>query len=150
MSDKNVESQHQVLVIDDSPMMRKFLQGMLRRDFQVIEKESAAQGLEWIYFNDKPDLVILDLNMKGMNGHEFLKRIQSDPAVSGLKILVLSGEKKSAERIKCLELGAMDYVVKPFNPKELYLRIKKLIAEPEVFISSEQKAKSDEWTQQKN
>lgn len=118
-----------ILVIDDSPMMRKFLQGMLRKEFHVVETESATQGLEWIYFNDKPDLIILDLNMKGMSGHEFLKRIQADESTRDLEVLVLSGEKKSEERIKCLELGAKDYVVKPFNPKELYLRIKKLVAE---------------------
>lgn len=130
-----------ILVIDDSVTMRKFLQLMLKKDFMVVETESAAEGLEWLYFNEMPDLVILDLNMKGMSGYEFLKRVQADQNLKSLEVLVLSGEKKSEERIKCLELGAKDYVIKPFNPKELYLRIKKMVS---VFRSSKLSDTSNE------
>jgi len=129
-------------VIDDSEMMRKFLKGMLSQMFEVEGAESAVEGLEKLYFKSVPDLVILDLNMKEMNGYELLRRIRAEKRFDSLKVLILSGEKNSGERINCLEMGAEDYVVKPFNPKELKLRIAKLVGASVESIKEKDSLKS--------
>ena len=71
-----------------------------------------------------PDLIISDLHTPVMNGFELIKQLKAGELFNDIPIVVLSGEDNSEMRIKCLDAGADDYVVKPFNPRELESRIK--------------------------
>lgn len=117
----------QVLVIDDEPIMRKLLQQILKDKYEVILKENGREALEWMYSGNIPDLVVADLNMPEIDGFEYIEKVRESGFFNDVPLIVLSGEESSAERIKCLKLGANDYLIKPFNPEELGLRIDNLI-----------------------
>lgn len=117
----------QVLVIDDEPIMRKLLMQILKDKHEVILKENGREALEWMYSGNIPDLVVADLNMPEIDGFEYIEKVRESGFFNDVPLIVLSGEESSAERIKCLKLGANDYLIKPFNPEELALRIDNLI-----------------------
>ncbi len=108
-----------VLVIDDEAPIRRFLRaGFELHGFTVLEAENAAAGLKAATFN-KPDLIILDLNLPDLEGSEVLERIRS---WSNVPIIVLSIQSDEQEKVRLLRLGADDYVVKPFGMSELLAR----------------------------
>lgn len=117
----------QVLIIDDQPVMRKLLEQFLKDKYEVIALENGREALEWMYDGNIPDVVIADLNMPEIDGFEYIKRVRESAFFQDIPLIVLSGEDSSAERIKCLKLGANDYLIKPFNPEELALRINNLV-----------------------
>lgn len=117
----------QVLIIDDEPIMRKLLEQILKDKYEVISLENGREALEWMYSGNIPDLVVADLNMPEINGFEYIEKVRESGFFSDVPLIVLSGEESSSERIKCLKLGANDYLIKPFNPEELGLRIDNLI-----------------------
>ena len=108
-----------VLVIDDEGQIRRFLRaGFELHGFVVLEAENATAGLKAATFN-KPDLIILDLNLPDIEGSEVLERIRS---WSNVPIIILSIHADEQEKVRLLKLGADDYVVKPFGMSELLAR----------------------------
>jgi len=109
-----------VLLIDDEPKIRRFLRAgfELHGGFTVQEAEDAAEGLQAATFN-APDLIILDLALPDRRGNEVLDLIRS---WSNVPIIVLSVEANEEEKVRLLEAGADDYVVKPFGIAELIAR----------------------------
>lgn len=121
------KKREEVLVIDDQPIMLKLLEQILKDRYEVVALENGKEALEWMYSGNIPDLVVADLNMPEIDGFEYIQRIRESGFFYDVPLIVLSGEESSAERIKCLKLGANDYLIKPFNPEELRLRIDNLI-----------------------
>jgi two-component system KDP operon response regulator KdpE len=116
------QSQVRVLVVDDEPPIRKLLRvGLSTQDFTIIEASTAKIAAE-LLATEKPDLVLLDLGLPDMGGHELLATWRGDGV--GLPILILSSRTDEAGIVKALELGADDYVTKPFNMNELIARIR--------------------------
>lgn len=74
-----------------------------------------------------PDLIISDIRMPHMTGDDFLKYMKNNELFKSIPIVILSSEESTTERIRLLEEGAEDYILKPFNPLELKIRIKKII-----------------------
>ncbi|UGY22999.1 response regulator [Bradyrhizobium septentrionale] len=114
-------SRNLVLLIDDEPKIRRFLRaGFEIHGFSVAEAEAenAAEGLKIATFN-APDLVILDLALPDLHGSETLERLRS---WSNVPVIVLSVEADEAEKVRLLQAGADDYVVKPFGMAELLAR----------------------------
>lgn len=108
-----------VLLIDDEPKIRRFLHaGFEIHGFSVVEAENAADGLKIATFN-APDLVILDLGLPDLHGSEALERLRS---WSNVPVIVLSVESDEDEKVRLLQAGADDYVVKPFGMAELLAR----------------------------
>jgi two-component system, OmpR family, KDP operon response regulator KdpE len=108
-----------VLVIDDEAQIRRFLRaGFELHGYTVLEAENAMTGLR-ISTIDKPDIIILDLNLPDLDGSEVLERIRS---WSNVPIIVLSIQSDEQEKVRLLRLGADDYVVKPFGISELLAR----------------------------
>ncbi len=117
----------QILIIDDEPIMRKLLEQILKQKYEVVSLENGKEALEWMYSGNIPDAVVADLNMPEIDGFEYIAKVRESAFFSDLPLIVLSGEESSSERIRCLKLGANDYLIKPFNPEELGLRIDNLI-----------------------
>jgi two-component system, OmpR family, KDP operon response regulator KdpE len=108
-----------VLVIDDEAQIRRFLRaGYELHDYTVLEAENAMTGLR-VAMTDKPDLIILDLNLPDLEGSEALERIRS---WSNVPVIVLSIQSDEHEKVRLLKLGADDYVIKPFGISELLAR----------------------------
>ncbi|MBX8783032.1 response regulator transcription factor [Ochrobactrum sp. GRS2] len=111
-----------ILVVDDEPPIRKLLRvGLGTEGFLILEAPSAAIARE-IMRDDRPDLVLLDLGLPDMSGHDLLKLWRSE--LIDLPVIILSSRTDENGIVKALELGADDYVTKPFGMKELAARIR--------------------------
>jgi len=111
-----------VLVVEDESSIRKFININLERNgFEVIEAESGEEGLKKLT-EYRPDVVILDIMLPGMDGFEVCRRIREGKF--DVIIIMLTAKSQDMDKIVGLELGADDYMVKPFNPLELVARIR--------------------------
>ena len=91
------------------------------------DKETIAKVVKWLQAGNTPDLIISDIRMPGMRGDDFLEWIKQNELFQHIPVIMLSSEDSTSERIRLLEIGAEDYIVKPFNPMELKIRVKKII-----------------------
>jgi len=112
---------NRVLLVDDDEKLRKLVREYLEGyGFQIISLPDGSFAMETIR-NESPDIVILDIMLPGRDGLEILREIRSE---HDLPVIMLTAKGDDADRIVGLELGADDYVSKPFNPRELLARIK--------------------------
>lgn len=116
----------QILIIEDQLSTRKLLSNYLGNSYKVTEKDNAKDALKWLELGNQPDAIIADILMPEMTGIEFLSTIK-DTNKSTAPVIILSSVENSAEKIKCFNLGARDYMIKPFNPEELSLRLTNII-----------------------
>lgn len=113
-----------LLIIDDEPAIVETVQTRLRKDgFTTFTADSAEEGMR-LFRRIKPDLVILDIMLPQRSGFEFCRAVRQENATP---IIMLSARAEDADRIKGLELGADDYVTKPFNLSELSARVKAVL-----------------------
>ena len=116
-----------ILLVDDDEFVLEPLLSMLAQEgFAVRSASNGRRALE-LAKSEKPDLIILDLVMPGMSGYEICKALKSDPATQAIPILFVSGHGEVDDRLKGLELGAEDYIAKPFNFRELLTRLKVIL-----------------------
>ena len=117
----------QVLVAEDDPMMATLLKTRLEREgFRVSVYGNGLQALE-AAMASVPDLVILDVRMPGMDGFEVLAALRGESRADKLPVLMLTSMGREADLVRAFELGADDYVVKPFSPTELLARMRRLL-----------------------
>ena len=115
-----------IIAIDDESSMLAVIEAMLSRDYEVSTFENPTQALAELR-EKGADLIISDIRMPLMRGDEFLRYMKANELFKSIPIVMLSSEESTTERIKLLEEGAEDYILKPFNPLELKIRIKKII-----------------------
>lgn len=121
-----------VLVVEDETAIRDLLVFHLEQTgYSPVTAAEARQALE-ITRQRLPALVILDLMLPDMDGLEVLRILRLDHRTSRLPVILLTARAEEADRIQGLELGADDYVVKPFSPRELMLRVERLLASRQV------------------
>ncbi|MGB0114043.1 MAG: response regulator transcription factor [Ilumatobacteraceae bacterium] len=109
-----------VLVVDDEPTVREVVAGYLRRDgHEVAEAADGTTALELLQA-DPPDLIVLDMMLPGVHGLDILRHVRS---TSEIPVIMLTARAEESDRVSGLELGADDYVVKPFSPRELAARV---------------------------
>jgi two-component system, OmpR family, KDP operon response regulator KdpE len=113
--------QAKILVVDDEPQIRRVLRAALGgRGYVMFEARNGEQALEMLR-KDLPDLILLDINMPGLNGLEVCREIRS---ALDVPILMLSVRNSEKDKVRALDAGADDYVVKPFGMEELLARIR--------------------------
>ncbi len=118
---------HRVLIVEDEPDIRDLLVFHLEREgYQVVQSRSGPEALR-LARATPPDLVLLDLMLPEMDGLEVCRRLRQDPATMALPIVMLTARGDEVDRVLGLELGADDYVVKPFSPRELVARIRAVL-----------------------
>jgi adenylate cyclase len=112
-----------ILIADDRPDFVQLLRDLLSVEgYQIVTAEDGREALEVLY-QCSPDLVLLDLNMPVMNGYEVCQRIKANPTTADIPVLMLTAWADPEYRVKGLELGAEDYLAKPFDHRELLARI---------------------------
>jgi phosphate regulon transcriptional regulator PhoB len=122
-----------VLVVEDEPDIRHLIAHHLAREgYRCREAATGADGLRAARAA-VPDLIVLDLMLPEMDGLEVCRRLRADPATAGVPIIMLTARGDEVDRVVGLELGADDYVTKPFSPKELVARVRAVLrrARPE-------------------
>lgn len=115
-----------VLLVDDDPTTRNLISHFLRKENFIVDK--AAGGTEGLAKarSGKPDLLVLDVVVPGMNGFELLSLLKKDPETASIPVLILSSLDEEEAIVKGLEEGA-DYITKPFSPRVLVAKIKKIL-----------------------
>lgn len=122
-----------ILIADDEATVREVVRKYLEREgYPVLEAESGPQTLDVIY-DQRPDLLILDIMLPGVDGFSLMRALRDpvesyiDEAIKKMPVIMLTARTEENDRIVGFELGADDYVVKPFSPRELVMRVKAVL-----------------------
>lgn len=123
----DVRASARILVVEDEPEIAAVIAYQLARDGYRVE--TASTGIEALdaVSRDPPDLMVLDRMLPGLSGDEVLKAIRVNPATRTVPVLVLTAKREQEDRIEGFELGADDYLTKPFSPRELVLRVEAIL-----------------------
>jgi DNA-binding response OmpR family regulator len=117
-----------ILVIEDDPATSRLVDYALRHEgYQVITASNGLVGIRKVQ-EEKPDLIILDVMLPGMDGFEICHRLRSEPATAELPILMLSAKAQEIDRNTGVKVGADDYLAKPADPSEIVSRVGSLLA----------------------
>lgn len=118
-----------ILVCDDDPLLVDILKFRLKsRGYHVHVATDGSEALAQVQ-SVSPDAIVLDSMMPVMDGLEVLRRLREDPQTRDTPVIMLSARKQEADVVGALELGANDYIVKPFSPEELVVRLARLLKE---------------------
>lgn len=118
-----MERERKILIVDDTAFMLAVISAALKSvNYEVITASSGEEALE-ILKNTKPDLILLDGVMTGMSGYDVLSILRQDFRFNLTPIIMLTGQTEEEEKLLGLEMGADDYIVKPFNSRELLARV---------------------------
>jgi len=116
-----------ILIIDDDPLIRQLLKSFLSKDYIIELKSDGQQALYWLKSGNKPDLILLDMEMPEMNGRVFIHRIKTSPIHKNIPIVIISGSNSNLLKNSFLKAGATDYIVKPFQQETLNEVINKIL-----------------------
>ncbi|MFA5199200.1 MAG: response regulator, partial [Candidatus Omnitrophota bacterium] len=129
-----------ILIVEDEKDIIKMLEYNLKKEgFKVSDTRDGESALEEAR-RGHPDIILLDLMLPGIDGLEVCKSLKNDPKTSSIPVIMLTAKSQESDKIVGLELGADDYITKPFSPRELIARIKAVLRRandkgklPEVF-----------------
>lgn len=116
-----------VLVVDDEPDILSILVYQLSREGFRVSTAVNGQSAIATAVEERPDIVILDLMLPGIDGYEVLARLRQNERTASIPVILLSARREEEERIRGFEIGADDYVTKPFSPRELIFRVRALL-----------------------
>jgi len=116
-----------ILIVEDDLYMQLILNEFLGNKYETRVCVNGMDALASIQNGNIPDLIISDLNTSKLNGLELLGQLQASDFFKDIPVIIVSGEDSSEKRILCLNSGADDYIVKPFNPAELEARVRVIL-----------------------
>lgn len=128
-----------ILIIDDSRLITQFGKGILTgRGHEVLTADSGESGLE-AALRDRPDLILLDVILPQMDGYQICQQLKSNAQSQDIPVIMLTSKAEPADKIKGLELGAVDYVTKPFDAGELIARVNTHLRMKELYEALQEK-----------
>ncbi|HPL96446.1 MAG TPA: response regulator [Smithellaceae bacterium] len=113
-----------VLIVDDEPANISLLNEVLKTDYRIMVAKDGKRALLVAQSNPPPDLILLDIVMPELDGYEVLKRLKADEDTKKIPIIFVTSKNKDEDETKGLEMGAVDYIHKPFNPAVVKARVK--------------------------
>ena len=116
-----------ILVVDDEDNIRELLKFSLEKNGFVVKEASDGEQALTVLSNYIPDLIILDLMLPQIDGLEVCRRIKSNSNTAGIPIIMLTARAEEIDKVLGLELGADDYITKPFSPREVVARVKAVL-----------------------
>ena len=117
-------SQKLILIVDDTPTNIGVISGALKDTYKTKIATNGEKALALASAEEKPDLILLDIVMPGMDGYEVCSRLKSDPATSEIPVIFLTGQTGAEDETRGFEVGAVDYVHKPFSPAVVRARVR--------------------------
>jgi len=142
----SIHKQPVILAVDDSPFLHRILERRLKDiRAKIIMAESGRDAIE-LARSGKPDLILLDLGLPDMSGFEVLSTLKNDPETMRLPVILLTASDSSEDKVLGFELGAVDYVTKPFDTAELQARVRSTLRTQHLVKILEQKAQVDALT----
>lgn len=118
-----MKAKQTVLIVDDSPLAVKILRNMLEDEYEVISSFSGEDGYE-LAISNNPDIIVLDVVMSGMDGYEVCQKLKSNVLTKNIPVIFISALGDMEDERKGLEIGAIDYISKPFSEPIVKIRIK--------------------------
>ena len=117
-----------ILVIEDNEENRRILRDLLTSArYELIEALTGEEGVRLAAVH-RPDLILMDIQLPGIDGYEATRRIKADPALRAIPLIVVTSYALSGDDVKAREAGCDDYVAKPFSPRALLAKIRKHLA----------------------
>ena len=116
-----------IMLVDDRPEIAKVISMYLKGSYDTVYFDNVIGAMAYLQKGNLPDLIITDINMPEISGFEFLSQLKSSVLFSHVPVFVLSSIESRVDQIKLLEIGAADFILKPFIPEELKVRIAKWI-----------------------
>jgi CheY-like chemotaxis protein len=108
-----------ILIIDDDPLIRQLLKSYLNKDYSIELKSDGQQAIYWLKSGNKPDLILLDMEMPEMNGKVFIHRIKTSAIHKNIPVVIISGTNSNLIKASFMKAGAADFIVKPFQKETL-------------------------------
>lgn len=124
-----------ILAIDDEKSIRFILENTFKHDYDIRTFDNGLDALNDLQGGNLPDLIICDIEMPKMDGFQFIKEVRICGFFDDIPLIMLSGKEDSKDKIRCFNEGADDYILKPFNPKELIARISRRLKARDLFLS---------------
>jgi diguanylate cyclase (GGDEF)-like protein len=121
------QSAPKVLLVDDAPENIRMLRNLLRDDANLLFATSGEDAL-MLARTEQPDLILLDVLMPGLDGYEVCQRLKSEPVTQGIPVIFVTGLTEETDESRGLELGAIDYITKPFAPGIVRMRVQNHLA----------------------
>ena len=122
------EEQAVILVVDDIPENIDVLSGVLRPQYRVKAALNGRRALAIARAEPKPDLILLDIMMPGMDGYDICRRLKADPRTSAIPVIFVTAKSEVEDERQGLELGAVDYIIKPVSPAIVLARVQTQLA----------------------
>lgn len=122
----NAMATETILIVDDNPDIRQYISNAFAGHYRVLEAVDGAHGLGIVH-SHRPDLIISDVMMPNIDGYEMCRRIKADRKLKHIPIVLLTAKASDEMKVEGLEIGADDYLSKPFNVRELFARVKNLL-----------------------
>lgn len=119
-----MNSKPQIMIVDDTPVDIRMLLTELSGEYSVTAATSAEKALQLLADEQKPDLILLDINMPGMSGYDACRLIRAEEKLDDIDVIFISANDSTEEILKGFEAGAIDYIVKPYDPDMLQTKIK--------------------------
>ena len=122
-----LRKEQKILIIDDERSSITYLMSLLKHDYKVIAAVDSLKGLEMaagVGGGSAPDLILLDVLMPGMNGYQVCERLKSDDRTRGIPVIFVTAASDANDETRGFELGAVDYIVKPFHPSVVKARVR--------------------------
>lgn len=121
-------SKKTLLIVDDAPAIRLILEHYFASDYEVVLLANGQEALDWLRAGHNADAIVADYEMPLLNGLDFIRELRAWPAYESVPLLILSSTDDTSKKILCLRAGADDYLIKPFNPEELEIRLQKALS----------------------
>jgi sigma-B regulation protein RsbU (phosphoserine phosphatase) len=139
-------AQKMILIVDDTPLNIGVISGALKDSYKTKVATNGEKALALASAEEKPDLILLDIMMPGMDGYEVCSRLKADPATSEIPVIFLTGQTSAEDETRGFEVGAVDYVHKPFSPAVVKARVRShiLLREARAQLASQLQALNTE------
>jgi len=116
-----------VLVVDDNDELRQYVRSILEPDFAVLEATNGAEGVA-VAREELPDVILADVMMPTLDGHEMTRRLKEDPETEAIPVIMVTARAGTEDEVEGLQVGADDYVTKPFDTEVLQQRVEGVVA----------------------
>ncbi|WP_077033853.1 two-component system response regulator [Pelomonas sp. KK5] len=116
-------ARHKVLVVDDNPDNLALMAGLLKDRYRIVVAANGEKALQLAHHAEPPDLILLDIMMPGLSGHEVCRRLKADPATREIPVIFLTAMSATADEELGFELGAVDFITKPISPPIVRSRV---------------------------
>lgn len=131
-------SETHILLVEDEAAIREMLKLSLNKAGFIIEEAESVRQAQTLIFNRLPELILLDWMLPQTSGIEFARQLRKEPQTQQIPIIMLTARGEEGDKIRGLEVGADDYITKPFSPRELLARIKAVLRRTSTTVENEQ------------